>query len=578
VIRLLKDIKDTVSKFADAIANVLDIDVIIISKDTNIVGNAVKYMSKDTIHGSNQSILGEVINTGKNLIVQDKKVQKNCMDCPELDSCQMKGIIGVPIFYNNKVEGVIGLIFAEEMIDINVFKNLDNTIDFLESMSDLLESKLQNLADMNNVKLVQRQREIVMDSIDVGLVYIDTAGKILYFNHTFARYFKHLGDVVNQNIKDVFNMKSINDFVNTQEQFKNKVFYYERNDYVFDGLLSCNNITIDGEYYGAIVSFESIIDINSAVNELAYNKSVVTFDDILGKDKKILDAISLAKKIALTDNNLLITGDVGIGKSGLGRSIHNYSDRKNNYFITVNCKNTLSDLLSMEIFGVDTNTNRISGVGKIRLADGGTLFFDEISHMSLTIQKKLNEILRDKRLGYYGSNQGIPVNVRMIFSTSEDLTKLVEEGSFNEELYFRITQNVIKLPSIKEHKNDFHFLVKYYLDKYISKLDRGKFTLNSDVLDKMYAYEWPGNNVELERVIEHMMVNIKNDIVKLSDVKNYKFSKSIKINQIQPLDAIEKDMIIKLIDEKVGKETIASELGISRATLYRKLKRYDINY
>ncbi len=574
---MLNEIKGTVSKFADAIANVLDIDVIITDNEAIIIGNTVKYMSKDVIHVSGDSIMGEVLRTGKPIVVKDKNDFENCKMCPELDVCQMQGVIGVPIFYEGKVLGSIGLIFAEEMIESNVFKQLDNTINFLENMAELLGSKLQNLADFNKVKLIQTQRETIMDAIDVGLVYIDNDGIIEYYNHTFASYFEHLGKVENQDIQVLFNNKMINQFILDKNAFKNRVFYYERNDYVFDGLLSCANITVDGEYYGAIVTFESIIDINSAVNELSFNKSFVQFNDILGSDRKIQDAIEQGKKLSLTDKNILIDGEVGVGKSILGRAIHNYSDRKDNYFITVNCNNTSSELLGMELFGLNHETNKISGIGKLRLADHGTLYFDEIGQMPLTTQEKLNVVLKDNILSYYGSNKGIPVNVRMIFSTSEDLEKRVKQGRFNEELYYRIMQNKIALPSIREHKSDLKYMMDHYLDKYKRIHKKEGFKIDQDVLERMMTYEWFGNNVELEHTLEEMVINIKSNTASVLDVNNYNFANAVKVKEIQTIDMIEKELIVRLMNEKMDKDTIAKELGISRATLYRKLKRYDIN-
>ncbi|MCG8483301.1 MAG: sigma 54-interacting transcriptional regulator [Clostridia bacterium] len=575
---MLYEIKDTVSKFATAIANVLDIDVIIVDSNTRIVGNTVKYLIPALIHVSPDSVMGEVIRSGEKVIVQDKKDFSNCQNCPELDKCKMMGIIGVPVFFNKTVVGAIGLIIAENKNAHSIFKNLTNSINFLENMAELLSSKLQNLTDYNKVKLIQKQREIIIDSMDEGLVYVNSEGTIMYYNHNFKRYFKHVGNVINQNIKDVLNIRPINRFLLTREQFQNKTIYYERHDYVFEGLVSCNNITVDGEYYGAIVTFKSIIDVNSVVNELSLNKSFITFDDILGTDTKIKQAVNHAKKIAIKDSNVLIQGEEGVGKSIMARAIHNFSDRQNNYFITMYCNKISSELFGSELFGYDPHTFKITNVGKIRLADGGTLFFDEISEMPLYIQKKLNEVIRDKKIDYYGNNRGVKVNARMIFSTGKDLKKLSEEGKFNEELYYRITQNVITLPSLKERRNDLRQLIQQSIDRYKTMYNRKHLILDSEVIEKMLAYDWPQNTRELEQNIQRIIFNIKSDYITLNDVKDFSFAEHKKIKHVKSINHFEKEMILQMISENIDKEDMANKLGISRATLYRKLKKYDIEY
>lgn len=573
---MLYEINETVSKFAKAIADVLDVDVIIVDSHTRIVGNTVKYLSPALIHVSPESVMGQVIQSGEKVIVQDKKDFIYCRKCPELKDCKMMGIIGVPIIFNETVVGAIGLIIAETIVNHNIFKNLTNSINFLENMAELLSSKLQNLADYNQVKLIQKQREIIIDSMDDALVYVNSDGVIMYYNHNFKRYFKHVGNVINQNIKDVLNIRPINWFLSTREQFQNKTIYYERHDYVFEGLVSCNNITVDGEYYGAIVTFKSIIDVNSVVNELSLNKSLITFDDILGTDSKIKQAVNNAKKIAIKDSNVLIQGEVGVGKSIMARAIHNFSDRQNNYFITMYCNKISSELFGNELFGYDPYNFKITNIGKIRLADGGTIFFDEISEMPLYIQKKLNEVIRDKKIDYYGINRGVTVNARMIFSSSKDLKRLSDEGKFNEELYYRITQNVITLPSLKERRNDLRQLIQQNIDRYKNLYNRKHLVLDSEVMEKMLTYDWPQNTRELEQNIQRIIYNIKSDYITLKDVKNFSFAEHEKIKNVKSINHFEKDMILQMIAENIEKEDIASKLGISRATLYRKLKKYDI--
>ena len=271
------------------------------------------------------------------------------------------------------------------------------------------------------------------------------------------------------------------------------------------------------------------------------------------------------------------------------RAIHTHSDRCDNPFIAVNCAAIPDNLLESELFGYEegafTGAKKGGKLGKFELANRGTIFLDEIGDMSLNLQAKLLRVLQEKELNKIGSKSNTSIDVRIVAATNKDLESMVSKGTFREDLYYRLNVIPISLPSLRERKDDIPLLINYMIKEYSIKLNKHVTGIDEDVLSLLINHRWPGNIRELQNIIEYSVNMSSNSIITmdiiLNRIKNIEYIEVTKSNEdIRTLDELEKKEIIKAInkykDYKKDKELIAKALGISRATLYRKIEKYKI--
>ncbi|QUH28890.1 sigma 54-interacting transcriptional regulator [Vallitalea guaymasensis] len=570
----LVELKEIASKFAETISKILNIDVIIIDDKYNMIGNTFYYTDEPTPI-SRYSMLGEVMHTGKVVAVSDKSTYKHCKNCPDLKKCAISGLVSVPIFFENKVVGAIAL-----LVPVNktspVFENLQNSIEFLERMSDLLSSKLYSTDNYNKLNVIKKEREIIINMIEDALVLINNKKEVVHYNQQFEKYFKIEKDITGDNIEQIIDHQLIHEMMMFREDFSYKVFSYDKGNNSFYGFISSRNIIINGIDHGMLLTFKSIGKVYNALNEIMDNKVNISFDTLLGNDPVFVDQINKAKQLSVTSENILICGKPGLGKSVLSRAIHNFSDRSNQYFLYVDCENIPYELLEHEIFGSENETTVLNpSIGKLRMAHKGTIFFKNISEMPLYLQKRLVEVIKTKQIKL-GTYKGFNLDIRMIFDTSHDLDSLVKQGSFDEELYYRISKNTITIPSLEERKGDIKIIVDNTLHKLKNKYMKTNLLIQEEVLDMMYNYSWPNNVREIEKVMERIICNSDSDVITPEDVKHLNFASGSN-KEIMNVEDMEKELIIKMMKKYKSKNQVAEAMGIGRATLYRKLKKYELN-
>ncbi len=570
----LLEIKDIASKFAETIANILDTDVMIIDNECNRIANTFQYINGPTPI-TRYSMLGEVLHTGNVVAVRDKTTFKHCKNCPEIDECIISGLVSVPIYFEKEIVGAIALLVPLQKTS-PIFENLEISINFLERMSELLSSKLKNIDDYNKLNLIKKERETIIDVIEDGLVFINNEGKIVHYNHQFESYFKNDRKIEGEYIKKIINHPLIHQIIIFKENVSYKMFYYEHINHSFYGFLSCRNIMLNGNHYGSLLTFKSLGKAYRVLNEISDNKANVSFKNILGKDSELIKQINRAKQLAVTDENVLIYSKPGIGKSIFARAIHNFSDREKHYFVEIDCDSMSYDMLETEIFGKENSNNGNNpSIGKIRIVNKGTIFLKNISKMPLYLQNRLVEVMKTKELKQR-SYKGFNIDVRMIFDTCEDLLPLVEEGLFDEELYFRITKNTIIIPSLMDRKGDIKIIIDSVIKKLRIKYAKSHLEFEQDVLDMMYKYNWPNNNYEIEKTLDKIFAKSKENLVTVNNVKDFDFASS-KSKNLKSIEEMEKELIKKMLTESKSKEEIAKAIGIGRATLYRKIKKYSLS-
>jgi len=348
---------------------------------------------------------------------------------------------------------------------------------------------------------------------------------------------------------------------------------------------------------GVVLTIRDMKRVYNMVNKFTGMKAYYTFDDIIGQSWSMKQVIDFAKGVSDSPTTILITGESGTGKEVFAQAIHNASSRQNLGFVAVNCGAIPENLFESELFGYDegafTGARKGGKPGKFEMANGGTLFLDEVGEMPLDMQVKLLRVLQEGELTRVGGNKAIAVDVRVIAATNKNLKTLVEENKFRIDLYYRLSVIPIKIPPLRERKEDIQALINIFLQSKSMKLNKVPPILNEEITTILLRYEWPGNVRELENFIEktvnldgRIMLDVENEqafrnkylynIVEGPEKKSEN-SESPSNFQAKQLEEIEKEAITKTLQHCNGNKSHAAKiLNISRNTLYLKTKQYGI--
>ena len=315
---------------------------------------------------------------------------------------------------------------------------------------------------------------------------------------------------------------------------------------------------------------------------LADNKLVVSKESGMfwGESNAMQQLRSLIEKVARTDANILVTGENGTGKEMLAREIHMLSNRKKETLVPVDMGAITETLFESELFGhvkgafTDARADR---PGKFEVADNGTLFLDEIGNLSYHLQAKLLTVLQRRSIVRVGSNTPIPVNIRLICATNRDLQEMVQKGDFREDLLYRINTIHVEIPPLRERPEDIVPLTEIFLSKYANIYGKAAMRLSPDAKEKLKAQPWFGNIRELEHTIEKAVIIAEENVLDGNDFDFPRTKKEAAVKEATTLEEMEYNMIKNAMDKYSGNlSLVASQLGISRQTLYNKIKRYEL--
>lgn len=313
-------------------------------------------------------------------------------------------------------------------------------------------------------------------------------------------------------------------------------------------------------------------------------------EDIIVRSKKMLDILDLARRLAVVDTTVLIMGESGVGKEVVARILHRANPKRSDKaFITINCGAIPYNLLEAELFGYErgafTGASKEGKTGSFELADGGSIFLDEVGELPLDLQVKLLRVLQERNFKRVGGIKEINVDVRVIAASNKDLLELVKKGNFREDLYYRLNVVPLKISPLRERKEDIVALSRHFLQHFNEKYGFEKI-LSAELIDVMERYDWPGNVRELKNIVERMVVTSKENILKAEyfPVENStdKVNDNSIINYIKDgtlkeiLEGTEKKVINDVLENSRTTAIAAKRLGMSRATLARKMQRYGI--
>jgi DNA-binding NtrC family response regulator len=299
---------------------------------------------------------------------------------------------------------------------------------------------------------------------------------------------------------------------------------------------------------------------------------------IVGSSPQLMHVLNLVRKVAKTDANILITGENGTGKELIAQEIHRLSNRAQEVLVSVDMGAVTETLFESELFGHVKGAftdARESRPGKFEVADKGSLFLDEIGNLSFHLQAKLLAAIQNRQISRIGSNQSVPVDIRLICATNKNLENLVQEGLFREDLLYRINTIQIEVPPLRDRGNDILVLADFFLKKFASKYNKHSLKINQQAQEKLLKYNWPGNIRELQHTVEKAVILSDTNILKPDDFFMRPVSTIHDLPSEITLEEMEKRMISQIVKKNQGNlSAAAGQLGITRQTLYNKMKRY----
>lgn len=448
------------------------------------------------------------------------------------------------------------------------------------------------------VKETNELLHTILDSAQEGVQVTDLDGEIIYINKAFSEITRIKPEErIGKNIFDVSPDGALCEVLQTKKPIFGKPNVVEGSE--VEVISNASPIMVNGKMTGAVVVFRDVTDMKRILKKLNEREEIIdtlkgeiqnltsaryTFKQLYGSNRMFCEVISIAKRVAKSASTVLITGESGTGKELFAHAIHSDSARREMPFVAVNCAAIPANLLESELFGHEKGAFTGAAkrkMGKFELANGGTVFLDEIGDMELMLQVKILRVLQEREIERIGGSQPIKIDVRIIAATNRNLTKLVDKGEFRQDLYYRLNVIGITIPPLRERMDDLPELTARILDNLNHKLGK-KVGLCDGALKLIQAYSWPGNVRELENVLERAVTLCDGKIIGENLLRPYLESDVPENDGILPLDMMEKRMIIKAV-EKYGlsvssKKEIARALNISLGTLYNKLRKYKIPY
>lgn len=492
--------------------------------------------------------------------------------------------------------------------DITEGKRLKQDLQSAHDESELrVKQRTEELSHINQELIYTNQNlQNILNNIAHDIVTVSRSGKFEILNERFSPKSNMSPMEINTKLKDLF-MRGRIPFVNRMfeenEPFHDKeiklITTHSHINWLASGTPIFNE---EGVVNSGVISLRSLNEVHRLVSRFSGFRATFHFNDIITDDHWMRALIKTAQSAALNMSNVIIYGESGTGKELFAQAIHNESPRKKGPFLAVNCGAIPRELIGSELFGYAegafTGARKGGNPGKFELADGGSIFLDEIGDLPFEQQAAILRVIQERTLTRVGGNEVISVDVRIICATNKDISLEMQRGSFREDLYYRLNVINIKIFPLRKRPSDITLLFKHFLKIGAPKFSKTVEKINDDVLECLLNYPWPGNVRELQNVVERILNTISGSTLELDHLpselkqkqKEMGFipsgatppSSDLTVNKARTsskktITESEKNEIVRLIEKHHGNiSRIASELGISRPTLYKKMRNYSL--
>lgn len=558
--KLLLEIDDNVQQITEAISSILGLDVDITGIDLQRVSGIGKFalnINKEFI--AEGKAFRQIVESKKPLFIEDSVTSQICRENSNLNKDKNHCEIRCPIFLNDNVTGTITMSSQTLEQKKQIHKNQIKYLNFLENIADLISTKVLEHINYQETSAIFGLLYKLLNLMYDGVIILNSNDDIIYINKKTELFFGNtLAQITYFNKINQFGLRKVikNDSVELNIKIKGKMLKLYGQLYPIGVGAKVNQVFI---FQDIELNNKDLIQTNT-MEEYA-------FKSLIENSNSIIELREQCNILSVNENNILIYGETSTGKEIFAHSIHKNSIRKDKPFVTITCTGASESSLEDDIFG---KKNKENPLGKLTLAAGGTLFIDEISDLPMRLQGKLMNLI------YKGE-----LKCRIIATTNRNLKNLVSKGDFRENLFYALDTFTLFVPPLRRRKEDIVPLAKHFLNRY-NYMEGKEIELDKDIYDTFLNYSWPGNIRELSNVISYIIAYCNGkDKVSLKNLPSGLISKLTNIERDNfNLEENERELIIKALNSygnsQYSKSQIAKEMGISKATLYRKLKKYNI--
>ncbi|EAA2973104.1 sigma-54-dependent transcriptional regulator [Escherichia coli] len=581
---VLMQIQPTIQRFARMLASVLQLEVEIVDENLcRVAGTGAygKFLGRQL--SGNSRLLRHVLETKTEKVVTQSRFDPLCDGCDSKENCREKAFLGTPVILQDRCVGVISLIAVTHEQQEHISDNLREFSDYVRHISTIFVSKL--LEDQGPGDNISKIFATMIDNMDQGVLVVDADNRVQFVNQTAL---KTLGVVQNNIIGKPVRFRPLTFESNfTHGHMQHIVSWDDKSELIIGQL---HNIQGRQLFLMAFHQSHTSFSVANASDE-------PHIEQLVGECRVMRQLKRLISRIAPSPSSVMVVGESGTGKEVVARAIHKLSGRRNKPFIAINCAAIPEQLLESELFGyvkgAFTGASANGKTGLIQAANTGTLFLDEIGDMPLMLQAKLLRAIEAREILPIGASNPIQVDIRIISATNQNLAQFIAEGKFREDLFYRLNVIPITLPPLRERQEDIELLVHYFLHLHTRRLGSVYPGIAPDVVEILRKHRWPGNLRELSNLMEYL-VNVvpsgevidstllppnllNNGTTEQSDVTEVSEAHlSLDDAGGTALEEMEKQMIREALSRHNSKKDVADELGIGIATLYRKIKKYEL--
>ncbi|WP_369516910.1 sigma 54-interacting transcriptional regulator [Escherichia coli] len=581
---VLMQIQPTIQRFARMLASVLQLEVEIVDENLcRVAGTGAygKFLGRQL--SGNSRLLRHVLETKTEKVVTQSRFDPLCEGCDSKENCREKAFLGTPVILQDRCVGVISLIAVTHEQQEHISDNLREFSDYVRHISTIFVSKL--LEDQGPGDNISKIFATMIDNMDQGVLVVDDENRVQFVNQTAL---KTLGVVQNNIIGKPIRFRPLTFESNfTHGHMQHIVSWDDKSELIIGQL---HNIQGRQLFLMAFHQSHTSFSVANAPDE-------PHIEQLVGECRVMRQLKRLISRIAPSPSSVMVVGESGTGKEVVARAIHKLSGRRNKPFIAINCAAIPEQLLESELFGyvkgAFTGASANGKTGLIQAANTGTLFLDEIGDMPLMLQAKLLRAIEAREILLIGASSPIQVDIRIISATNQNLAQFIAEGKFREDLFYRLNVIPITLPPLRERQEDIELLVHYFLHLHTRRLGSVYPGIAPDVVEILRKHRWPGNLRELSNLMEYL-VNVvpsgevidstllppnllNNGTTEQSDVTEVTEAHlSLDDAGGTALEEMEKQMIREALSRHNSKKQVADELGIGIATLYRKIKKYEL--
>ncbi|ELE8591002.1 sigma-54-dependent transcriptional regulator [Escherichia coli] len=581
---VLMQIQPTIQRFARMLASVLQLEVEIVDENLcRVAGTGAygKFLGRQL--SGNSRLLRHVLETKTEKVVTQSRFDPLCEGCDSKENCREKAFLGTPVILQDRCVGVISLIAVTHEQQEHISDNLREFSDYVRHISTIFVSKL--LEDQGPGDNISKIFATMIDNMDQGVLVVDDESRVQFVNQTAL---KTLGVVQNNIIGKPIRFRPLTFESNfTHGHMQHIVSWDDKSELIIGQL---HNIQGRQLFLMAFHQSHTSFSVANAPDE-------PHIEQLVGECRVMRQLKRLISRIASSPSSVMVVGESGTGKEVVARAIHKLSGRRNKPFIAINCAAIPEQLLESELFGyvkgAFTGASANGKTGLIQAANTGTLFLDEIGDMPLMLQAKLLRAIEAREILPIGASSPIQVDIRIISATNQNLAQFIAEGKFREDLFYRLNVIPITLPPLRERQEDIELLVHYFLHLHTRRLGSVYPGIAPDVVEILRKHRWPGNLRELSNLMEYL-VNVvpsgevidstllppnllNNGTTEQSDVTEVSEAHlSLDDAGGTALEEMEKQMIREALSRHNSKKQVADELGIGIATLYRKIKKYEL--